>query len=136
RLAAKTLFATHYHELTDVEDYLPRVRNFHLAVRERGHEVEYLHKVVPGRAEKSFGIYVAQLAGLPKPVVHRAQELLGEYNGAVGSSTKLLLPAATPSDFTTLIEALAALDINQLTPVEALTKLYELQRQVAAAHKN
>ncbi len=132
RLAAKTLFATHYHELTDVEDYLPRVRNFHLAVRERGHEVEYLHKVVPGRAEKSFGIYVAQLAGLPKPVVHRAQELLSQHNGATTGSTKLAPTVAAPSDFAALIEALDALDINQLTPVEALTKLYELQRSVAA----
>jgi DNA mismatch repair protein MutS len=59
RIAAKTLFATHYHELTDAADYLPRVRNFHLAVEEKDGEVRYLHKVEPGRAEKSFGIYVA-----------------------------------------------------------------------------
>jgi hypothetical protein len=72
RIAAKTLFATHYHELTDAADYLPRVRNFHLAVGEKDGEVRYLHKVEPGRAEKSFGIYVAQLAGLPKPVIRRA----------------------------------------------------------------
>lgn len=132
RLAAKTLFATHYHELTDVEDYLPRVRNFHLAVRERGHEVEYLHKVVPGRAEKSFGIYVAQLAGLPKPVVHRAQELLGEHNGATKALTKNAPLRLPPAGLSALLEAFAALDINQLTPVEALTKLYELQQSVAA----
>lgn len=127
RLAAKTLFATHYHELTDAEEYLPRVRNFHLAVRERGHEVEYLHQVVPGRAEKSFGIYVAQLAGLPKPVIHRAQELLGDYNRVNpqnGHQSAAENDARLPAPFKTL----AQLDINQLSPIEALTKLYELQK--------
>src|SRR5262249_28627959 len=81
RIAAKTLFATHYHELTDAADYLPPVRNFNLADEEKGGEVRYLHKVEPGRAEKSFGIYVAQLAGLPKPVIRRATELLEGHNG-------------------------------------------------------
>jgi DNA mismatch repair protein MutS len=136
RLAAKTLFATHYHELTDAANYLPRVHNFHLAVRERGNKVEYLHKVEPGRAEKSFGIYVAQLAGLPKPVINRAQELLDEYDGATGGK-----PAqsrkSTPKDanVAALLESLARLDINQLSPVEALTKLYELQQSLAAARR-
>src|SRR5262249_43678935 len=82
RIAAKTLFATHYHELTDAADYLPRVRNFHLAVEEKDGEVRYLHKVEPGRAKKSFGIYVAQLAGLPKLVIRRATELLDGHTGA------------------------------------------------------
>jgi len=128
RLAAKTLFATHYHELTDVEEYLPRVRNFHLAVRERGHEVEYLHQVVPGRAEKSFGIYVAQLAGLPKPVIHRAQELLGEHNGINQQNNHS--PAAKNGRFPALLKALSEMDINQISPIEALTKLYELQKML------
>jgi len=88
RIASKTLFATHYHELTDAADYLPRVRNFHLAVEEKDGESHYLHKVEPGRAEKSFGIYVAQLAGLPKPVIRRATELLDGHNGA---STRVAL---------------------------------------------
>lgn len=127
KLAAKTLFATHYHELTDAEDYLPRVRNFHLAVRERGHEVEYLHQVVPGRAEKSFGIYVAQLAGLPKPVIHRAQELLGDYNGGNRQNHHSSQPILD-GRFPALLKALAQLDLNQLSPIEALTKLYELQK--------
>lgn len=127
KLAAKTLFATHYHELTDAEDYLPRVRNFHLAVRERGHEVEYLHQVVPGRAEKSFGIYVAQLAGLPKPVIHRAQELLGDYNGGNRPNHHPSQPILD-GQFPALLKELAQLDLNQLSPIEALTKLYELQK--------
>ncbi|HKQ79820.1 MAG TPA: DNA mismatch repair protein MutS, partial [Blastocatellia bacterium] len=109
RVAAKTLFATHYHELTDAADYLPRVRNYHLAVEENGGEVRFLHKVEPGRAEKSFGIYVAQLAGLPKPVIRRATELLDNHNGAARSKA----PAKTAQpdgSVKAALEALATLD--------------------------
>jgi DNA mismatch repair protein MutS len=132
RLAAKTLFATHYHELTGCSDYLPRVRNFHLAVRERNGKVQYLHKVEEGRAEKSFGIYVAQLAGLPRPVLRRANELLNEHDSATAK------PAARAGDgdadetgrgVRAFLESLIGLDVNELSPVEALTKLYELQRR-------
>jgi DNA mismatch repair protein MutS len=137
RVAAKTLFATHYHELTDAADYLPRVRNFHMAVEEKGGEVRYLHKVEPGRAEKSFGIYVAQLAGLPKPVIRRATELLDDHNGAAGRNAAAKAKTAAPDgSLKTALEALAELDINQLSPVEALTKLYELQRRVTGMHQN
>ncbi|MEO6724799.1 MAG: DNA mismatch repair protein MutS [Blastocatellia bacterium] len=135
RVAAKTLFATHYHELTDVEEYLPRAHNFHMAVRECGNEVEYLHQVVPGRAEKSFGIYVAQVAGLPKPVIHRARQLLDEHDAANNNQDRQRNAhhglAVNDSRFSTLLESLARLDINQISPVEALTKLYELQKQIA-----
>jgi DNA mismatch repair protein MutS len=132
RVAAKTLFATHYHELTGCSDYLPRVRNFHVAVRERHGKVQYLHRVEEGRAEKSFGIYVAQLAGLPKPVLRRASELLNEHDsaaakqrageggGKAGSATH---------EVKAFLESLTSLDVNELSPVEALTKLYELQRR-------
>lgn len=133
RIAAKTLFATHYHELTDAADYLPRVRNYHLAVRERGNKVEYLHQIEPGRAEKSFGIYVAQLAGLPKPVIQRAQELLNEHNGTEKAAGKA---ANVEAGDASVIEALGKLDINQISPVEALTKLYELQGKVKAKAKH
>lgn len=134
RVAAKTLFATHYHELTDTADYLPRVRNFHIAVREHGSHVEYLHKIEPGRAEKSFGIYVAQLAGLPRPVLRRAQELLAQHNGAPTRPQPQPTADATPNGKAALLlAAVAALDVNQLSPVEALTKLYELQQQAGAA---
>jgi DNA mismatch repair protein MutS len=131
RIAAKTLFATHYHELTDAADYLPRVRNFHLAVEEKGGEVRYLHKVEPGRAEKSFGIYVARLAGLPKPVIRPATELLDGHNCAAERKAQAKTKtASTDRSAKAALEALAALDINQLSPVEALTKLYELHRRV------
>jgi DNA mismatch repair protein MutS len=131
RLHAKTLFATHYHELTDASDYLPRVRNYHVAVRERGGKVQYLHRVEPGRAEKSFGIYVAQIAGLPKPVLRRANELINERGNSASASQR---DDSGPSDTLTaahsaLLDALTALDINELSPVEALTKLYEIQRR-------
>jgi DNA mismatch repair protein MutS len=124
KLAAKTLYATHYHELTDCEAYLPRVRNYHLAVRERGNTVEYLHRVEAGRAEKSFGIYVAQLAGLPKPVIRRAEELLREYDQQPAAKAARVGQSTTRP---AVLDLLLQLDINQLSPVEALTKLYELQ---------
>ncbi|HVG19329.1 MAG TPA: DNA mismatch repair protein MutS [Blastocatellia bacterium] len=132
KIAAKTLFATHYHELTGCSDYLPRVRNFHLAVRERHGKVQYLHRVEEGRAEKSFGIYVAQLAGLPKPVLRRANELLNEHDGATAKPEPREGEGnadARGREVRAFLESLMALDVNELSPVEALTKLYELQRR-------
>jgi DNA mismatch repair protein MutS len=132
RIAAKTLFATHYHELTGCSDYLPRVRNFHLAVRERNGKVQYLHKIEEGRAEKSFGIYVAQLAGLPKPVLRRAGELLNEHDSAAAKSKSREGEGnndAPGRGVRAFLELLIALDVNELSPVEALTKLYELQQR-------
>jgi DNA mismatch repair protein MutS len=137
RVAAKTLFATHYHELTDAADYLPRVRNFHLAVEEKGGEVRYLHKVEPGRAEKSFGIYVAQLAGVPKAVIRRAKELLDSHNGAAARIEPEKSKARSSNlKAQSALDVLATLDINQLSPVEALTKLYELQRRLNEIRKS
>ncbi|HKP84650.1 MAG TPA: DNA mismatch repair protein MutS [Blastocatellia bacterium] len=134
RAQAKTLFATHYHELTDCADYLPRAHNFHVAVRERNGKVEYLRKVEAGRAEKSFGIYVAQIAGLPKPVLRRANELLNEHGNSTNSAAskvgKQTQDKLAP-EHRALLEALLSLDINELSPVEALTKLYDLQRRAA-----
>ncbi len=126
KVAAKTMFATHYHELTDCANYLPRVRNFHLAVKETGNHVAYLHRVEPGRAEKSFGIHVAEIAGLPKPVIRRARTLLREHemNGHIAA----ISPASAQSNW--LTETLLKLDLNAMSPVEALTKLFELQMQI------
>ena len=129
RVGAKTMFATHYHELTDAADYLPRARNFHVAVRERNGKVQYLHRVEAGRAEKSFGIYVAQIAGLPKPVLRRANELLNERGDARGKPRVDESRTALAPEHRALFEALLKLDINELSPVEALTKLYELQKR-------
>jgi DNA mismatch repair protein MutS len=131
RVAAKTLFATHFHELTECEDYLPRVRNYHLAVRERGGQVDYLHRVERGRAEKSFGLHVAKMAGMPRPVLNRANQLLDEYADREPAPKKKGRKKAEMKgvDFDSLLEGLLGLDINEMSPVEALTKLFELQKQ-------
>jgi DNA mismatch repair protein MutS len=143
-LGAKTLFATHYHELVELAHHLPRVRNENVAVAEEEGRVVFLHKIVPGGADRSYGVHVAELAGLPRGVVQRARELLasleGRANGATGAPTAAprpptvpveqlpLLPARSP-----LLDALAALDIDAMTPLEALTKLYELREAAREA---
>jgi DNA mismatch repair protein MutS len=132
-LRAKTLFATHYHELTQMEDLLPGVRNYNVAVSETGGQVVFLHKIIPGGADRSYGIHVGQLAGLPHPVVQRAEEILRQLEASSGTAVKIsseipqqlaLFPETNP-----LIEELKALDINTLSPIEALNKLYEWQHK-------
>ncbi|HDN79534.1 MAG TPA: DNA mismatch repair protein MutS, partial [Chloroflexi bacterium] len=132
RLRARTLFATHYHELTELERFLPKFRNYNVAVDEEGGRVIFLHKVVPGGADRSYGIHVVQLAGLPKQVVYRAEEILQELEGnsrEVSSRPRAVrarqLPLFSPTH--PLVEELKALDVNSMTPLEALNKLYELQ---------
>jgi DNA mismatch repair protein MutS len=135
RLRSKTLFATHYHELTELSEMLPRVQNLHFEIAEQGGELVFLYRVVPGVAEKSYGVYAAKLAGLPSPVVRRAEELLHEYEA--GSSTNASEQAETHEHFaaTTLgrgskiIQELLSIDLNSLSPVEALMKLFELRKQ-------
>ncbi|TAH52543.1 MAG: DNA mismatch repair protein MutS [Chloroflexota bacterium] len=128
---AKTLFATHYHELTELEAYLPRVKNYNVAVVEQGEGVVFLHKIVRGGADKSYGIHVAQLAGVPRPVVNRAQEILQELeNGAARNEQEILpiqLRLFSPDD--DLRNELAQLDVLSLSPIEALNKLFELQKR-------
>jgi DNA mismatch repair protein MutS len=141
RLGAKTLFATHYHELVELASFLPRVRNFNVAVAEDKGEVIFLRKIVPGGVDKSYGIHVAQLAGLPRSVVHRANEVLAELEensrkAPAGRSLKYRRPREAPRQLPLLgqkppvLEELQKLDINSLTPLEALTKLYELQKKI------
>ncbi|MBM4463325.1 MAG: DNA mismatch repair protein MutS [Chloroflexi bacterium] len=142
RLGAKTLFATHYHELVELASYLPRVKNFNVAVTEEGGKVVFLRKVIPGGADKSYGIHVAQLAGLPRGVLHRAQEVLAELEGdhqpklprkpkgrgrhvPEAPPQQLLLFGQTPP----VVEEIRKLDLDSLSPLEALNKLYELQRK-------
>jgi len=137
-LGAKTIFATHYHELVDLADILPRVQNFNVAVAEEGDKVIFLHKVVPGGTDRSYGIHVAQLAGLPKSVIVRAQEVLAELESNASKKSKVprhkaplqisLFPKDSP-----LTDEIARLDIDSMSPLEAITKLYELKRM---AHEN
>jgi DNA mismatch repair protein MutS len=133
---ARTLFATHYHELTETAERLPAVRNYNLAVVEEGEQVVFLHKVVPGGADRSYGIHVAQLAGVPRPVFHRAEELLAQLeSGEFRPGT----PAPKPhqpvlfADEHPVVEALRELDVSTMTPLEAINTLYELQRQMEGA---
>ncbi|MFP3974798.1 MAG: DNA mismatch repair protein MutS [Chloroflexota bacterium] len=136
RLGAKTIFATHYHELIEMANSLPRVRNFNVAVTEEEGKVVFLRKIVPGGTDQSYGIHVAQLAGLPRPVLHRAQEVLNglengnqaRKRGRKKSSAKgqqlNLFPQGSP-----VLDELEQLDIESLTPLEAINKLYELQKR-------
>ncbi|MFT3700697.1 MAG: DNA mismatch repair protein MutS [Kofleriaceae bacterium] len=133
-IGARTLFATHYHELVALAESRPRVRNVSVAVREHKNEIVFLRRVVPGGANKSYGIDVARLAGLPKPVIGRSREIMGKLEGghaqgaSLGSSAQLsLLPKATPNP---LIAKLAAIDLNHTTPFEALQLLAELKSLV------
>jgi DNA mismatch repair protein MutS len=135
RLGCKTLFATHYHELTELENILPRVRNYNVAVAEEGDHVVFLHHVEPGGADRSYGVHVAKLAGIPKAVVNRAYELLKQLE-AQGSHFKLP-KRKKASDYQIslfddsrhpVIEELLKLQIDGMSPIDAITKLYELQR--------
>ena len=136
RLGCKTLFATHYHELTALADYLPKAVNYNVSVVEEGGHVTFLHRIVPGGADKSYGVHVGRLAGLPQPVVKRAWELLedleadAESGGKPGASQAANVPQLPlwPAADTALIEELNKLDITDMTPLEALNKLYELQQ--------
>ncbi len=137
RLNCRTLFATHYHELTELPNILPRARNFNVAVSEEGDEIVFLHKVLPGGADRSYGVHVAQLAGLPRPVVERARELLKQLEE---QSSDFELPSKkrkqhNPAQLSMFddapppaLAALKALEVDHLSPIEALTKLYELKR--------
>ena len=137
RLRPKTLFATHYHELTELAGTLPRLKNLHVEIAERGGELVFLYRVSAGVAEGSYGVYAAKLAGLPRPVVRRAEELLREYEGGGHADTEdeaVAVEAAEHFDASTwgrgarLVEELLRTDLDSLSPVEALMKLFELRR--------
>ncbi len=140
-VAAKTLFATHYHELTELQKIHPRVVNLNVAVKEYGDRVIFLRKIVPGGCDKSYGIHVAQMAGIPQDVIHRANEILSNL-----STNERVLPSdevrfsSSPSKNknqlglfdqkeSELRKALSEVDINNVTPIEALTKLDELKKK-------
>ena len=136
---AKTLFATHYFELTELAERLSGVKNYHVSVKETGGGIVFLRKVAPGAADRSYGIEVAKLAGLPNEVIERAREVLAEHESAEQQVTGHLAPGAEPRPtqltiFTPLsepvLERLRALDLNRLTPLEALNLLAELKRQI------
>ena len=138
KIKAKTLFATHYHELIELEKLQPGIRNYSVAVKEKGHDVVFLRRIVPGGTDKSYGIHVAKLAGLPDKVVKRADELLEEYTSqGPASVTAAAEPAPEKgreeiqsSLFGDVIgDTLRSLDIMTMTPLEALNTLYKLQEE-------
>ena len=134
RLRAKTLFATHYHELTELAELLPRVHNYNVAVSEEGDDVVFLHRIVPGGADRSYGIHVARLAGLPRAVIHRAEEILEQLERdaarAPGREARRVWEAMQlsllPPETDPLVEEIKQLDVTSMTPLEAINKLYEL----------
>ena len=134
RIHAKTLFATHYHELTEMEN--ERIRNYCIAVREKGKNVVFLRRIVAGAADKSYGIHVARLAGLPQRVTERAEEILHALEAAAPQSAPQETSAQKKSDagMASLfaggtLDELRALDVMTMTPLEALNTLYRLQEQ-------
>ncbi len=135
RLGAKTLFATHYHELTDIERELGGVKNYNIAVKKRKDDIIFLRKIVPGPADGSYGVEVAKLAGLPDRVIRRARELLKELESQ-GLAVPVAAPPSAPSDQISMLDLtgdeirrrLETITVETLTPIEALNTLYELKQ--------
>ena len=136
RLGAKTLFATHYHELSALENQLANVKNYNIAVKKRGDQMIFLRKIVPGATDDSYGIEVAKLAGLPAPVIARAREILSELEaeGAPAPAVRSREPEDQISmlDLTgqQAIQALRAIQVETLTPIEAMNELYKLRKML------
>jgi DNA mismatch repair protein MutS len=145
RVRPKTLFATHYHELTDLADATPGVVNFHVAAREWKDDIIFLHKIVPGRSDRSYGIQVARLAGLPESVVRRAREILvalerdeltrggrPSVSGTPSDPQRQLGLFQSPADERAdrIKEKIVAADVDRMTPIEALTFLAELKKEL------
>ena len=136
KLGAKTLFATHYHELTELENTLPGVKNFNIAIKSRGDDIVFLRKILPGGADRSYGIEVAKLAGLPDTVVKKARTILKDLESQSGRTPPLL--AAPKADQVSLealgeaevIDRLRRVQPDTLTPIEAMGLLYELKQKL------
>jgi len=138
KLGAKTLFATHYHELTELESVLAGVKNYNIAVKKRANDVIFLRKIVRGGADDSYGIEVAHLAGLPQSVIDRSREVLKSLESGREVSVKKSAAKAVQSEQLMFIDPatekirqkLEHLDVNTLTPIEALTILYEMKKEL------
>jgi DNA mismatch repair protein MutS len=131
----RTLFATHYHELTDLESTLPRLRNRTVRVEERGHTIVFLPSIAPGRADRSYGIHVAKLAGVPEPVLARAREILsrleaGDRDLKPATDTARHAPAPAPMPAAlgeALAKELSRVEVESMTPLDALNELARLR---------
>jgi len=135
KLGAKTLFATHYHELTEMEQNLPGVTNYNIAIKTRGEDIVFLRKIIPGGADRSYGIEVAKLAGLPDTVVRRARTILKELEQGAAAPSAAAVPAEDQLTFgnvneTEVLDRLRAAHPDTMSPIEALTFLYELKQKL------
>ena len=137
KLGAKTLFATHYHELSTIESQLPNVRNYNIAVKKRGDQMIFLRKIVPGATDDSYGIEVAKLAGIPNVVISRAREILQELESADGRTYQTAAPAQEDDQISMLdlrsqqvAAALERINVETLTPIEAMNELYKLKKML------
>ena len=144
KVGAKTLFATHYHELTALEGSIPGIINYNTACKKRGDDITFLRRIVRGGTDDSFGIEVAKLAGVPESVIKRAKEVLKTVEGEMRGSEAGDKIAKRVSDTeesamqigfadiksSKVVEALKAIDVTTLTPIEAMNKLYELQKLI------
>ena len=136
KLGAKTLFATHYHELSTMEQKLSNVKNYNIAVKKRGDQMIFLRKIVPGATDDSYGIEVAKLAGIPNAVIARAREILDELES--GKSEVVIQKAADPEDQISMLDlrgqdicaALEKITLETLTPIEAMNELYRLKKML------
>ena len=137
KLGAKTLFATHYHELTVMESLLDGVKNYSIAVKKRGDDITFLRRIIPGGADDSYGIEVAKLAGIPNSIISRAKEILSELEN--GTSETVIKTKPVEDDMqlsfmgaanSPVIEKLESIDLNTLTPIEAMNLLYELKNMI------
>jgi len=144
RLKCRTLFATHYHELTELAELFDNIRNWNVAVREWMDEVVFLHRILPGGTDKSYGIHVAKLAGLPKPILARSNEILEELESAFAKEAtgerlakhKTKEPdgdALFVQKHKSVLDKLASTDVNNLTPLEAINLLSQIKREIADA---
>ena len=142
KLGAKTLFATHYHELTVMEQLLDGVKNYNIAVKKRGDDITFLRRIVKGGADESYGIEVAKLAGLPEWIIKRAKQVLKDLDDNKTKSTALSKPSKEKADKDDLqipilssssnavTEKLNSIDLNTLTPIEAMNVLFELKKMI------
>ena len=142
-IKARTLFATHYHELMALEQQMPGVKNYSVAVKKVGHSIIFLRKIIEGGADESYGVEVAKLAGLPKEVIHRAREILNGLEATGNKKTikerteklqqlnfmDVLMNEALPEG-QEVLETIKNLDLNGMNPMEAMMKLYDLQTQL------
>jgi DNA mismatch repair protein MutS len=136
-LGAKTLFATHYHELSVIEDQLPGIKNYNIAVKKRGEKMIFLRKIVRGATDDSFGVEVAKLAGLPGAVINRAREILQELETEGKPQVKVMREAEEDDQVSMLdlrsqqvCAALESISVETLTPIEAMNELYKLKKML------